>query len=284
MKGARTLAVGALMLAAACGDRPTLTMRYTPATGSSFHYNLEQEVAMRMDGDSFPGRAQQTLTIIVAFTQTVKGPAEGGTEVRLRVDSVGLSSPELPPQAMASAGAVLQGLETAIVFNERMQSVRSEVTDAGGAPPQLAAQISSSLRGASFPLPEGPIRVGQSWTVDVPAPTGQVPGLTQPLMLSMRQRLESFRVAGTDTIVTIAIATSFPKEPIRITLDSTEATLQLSGTLSGDQDYSLARHALLRSNVGGTVRTTTKGPALGENVVVIDQRMTLTLVGDSLTP
>lgn len=290
MKVVRAAAVVGVALTAACGDAPTLTLHYGPAVGSSFRYALEQQVTARMEGDSGSPDSKQDLTITIAFTQSVRGPVEGGIEVRLRVDSITLTSPQLPPQAMASATAMLRGLETAIVFDGRMQAVRSSVADPGGAPPQLAAQIASSLRGASFPLPEGPVRVGETWTVEAPAPTGQIPGLSQPLILTSRLRIDSFRVNGADTIVHIRIETSFPRDPIRLDFggppvdEDNPASLRVDGTLRGEQEYSLARHALVRSSLSGSVRTSMTGGSVGDGRMTLDQRLTMRLLEDAPTP
>lgn len=283
MKVVRAVAVAGLVGIAACGDATTLTLRYNPAAGTSFRYAMEQEVSVTMEGDSVPPDAKQNITIVIAFTQSVRGPVDGGTEVRLRVDSVTLSSPQLPPQAMASAGGMLRGLETAIVFDGRMQTVRSSVADPGGAPPQLAAQIGSSLRGASFPLPDGPVKVGETWTVEAPAPTGQIPGLTKPLMLTSRMRIDGFRVSGADTIVHIKIETSFPRDPIPLDFGA-DVTLRIDGTLHGEQEYSLARSALVMSTMAGKVRTSTTGGPIGANSMTLDQRLSLHLIEDAPTP
>ena len=283
MRAVRVLAVAGLGVMAACGDRPTINLRYAPAAGSSFRYMLEQDLEMHLEGDTAGSKVQQALGIRIHFVQTVQGPAEGGTEVHLRVDTVWMSSPEIPREVMQNAGRMLQGLTTAIVFDTRMRAVSQRVADPGGASERDAAMVSSSLRGASVPLPEGPVRIGESWTVEMPAPSGQVPGLTQPLMLKTRLKLQGLRVEGTDTIVTMKYETAFPREPIPISLDG-PGTLEIVGTLTGEQVYSMGRHALVNSTMGGSVRTTTKGAGLGENVVVVDQRMRMRLVEPAAAP
>lgn len=283
MKALRAVAAAMLIVSAGCGDAVTLQLRYAPAAGSMFNYEMEQNVSFKLEGDASAQSAEQTMSIIIVFTQSVTGPVEGGTEVRVRVDSVGLSSPQIPPDALRSAGTLLQGLETASVFDNRMQIVRSSVVQAGNAPPQLAAQLGASLRGATFALPEGPIRVGGTWTAETPAPTGQIPGLSKPLMLTSTMRLKSLRVEGADTIVTIAVETSFPKDPIQLDFEAT-ATVLVKGSLRGEQEYSLERHALTKAAMGGTVRVEAKGGAAGNTVSAIDQRFSMRLVGDGATP
>jgi hypothetical protein len=284
MKAVRVAALAGLVVLAACGDRTTLTLRFQPAEGASFRYALEQEVGMRVEGDSGSADGRQDITITIAFTQSVRGPVEGGTEVRLRVDSVTMSSPQLPPQLMANAAGMLRGLETAIVFDSRMQAVRSSVADPGRAPPQLAAQIASSLRGASFPLPEGPVRVGETWTVEAPAPTGQIPGLSGPLMLTSRLRIDRFRVDGADTVVHIRIETRFPEGPITLDTAMAGGSVRIEGKLEGEQEYSLSRQTLVTSTLGGTVRTSVSGGMLASGTFLLEQRMSMRLLEDTPAP
>jgi hypothetical protein len=279
MKAGQVVAVAALVLGAACGDRTTLTLQYRPAAGASFRYALEQAVALRPEGEP-DAAGGQDITIGLAFTQSVRGPVEGGTEIRLRVDSVSLASPQLPPEAMANAAGMLRGLETSIVFDARMQVVSSAVADPGGAPRQLAEQIASTLRGASFPLPDGPIRVGQTWSVEAPAPTGQIPGLSRPLMLTSRMRIDRLAVTGADTVVHIEVETAFPRDPITLDDPDGPAAVRFEGTLRGVQEYSLARQALVTATMGGKVRTSVEG----QGAYTLEQRMTMRLLEGAATP
>jgi len=282
MNAVRALPVVALALTA-CGDSTPLTLRYQPRAGSTFRYVLNQEVTIRAEGPEAGAADGQQLTIRIAFTQSVKGPVEGGIEVVVRVDSVAVTSPQFPSAAMSQATQMLQGLESHIVFDDRMQVVRSEVSDAAGVPPQLANQIVTGLRGASFPLPDHPLRVGESWSVDMAAPTG-VPGMTAPLKLRYTLTLKGVRASGADTVVRLALETSFPKEPISLGGDGPPSTMRFDGSLRGEQEYSLSRGAIVRVALSGSLRVSTSGGGLGEGAMVMDQRLGLELLESAATP
>jgi hypothetical protein len=277
MNAARAILALAL-LAAACGDKATVTLRYQPATGSSFHYVMNQDVTMKAEGD-----AEQQLAITIAFTQTVNGPAGGGLDVTLRVDSVQLSAPGAGNQAGAQASQMLRGLESHIVFDDRMQVLSSQISNAAGVPPQMASQIAAGLRGASFPLPDHPLAVGESWTVEMTAPTA-VPGLNRPLTLKYRITLKDLSTSGADSVAHFAVQTSFPKDPIEIDLGGQKATMTIDGSLKGDQRYSIVRDAIVSVDLQGTVRVGMRGGPMPEGTMVMDQRLRLTLLEGAATP
>src|SRR6185503_4873651 len=230
MNVVRAVPVVALALVA-CGDSTPITLHYHPQPGSTFRYVMNQDLTMKGEGPQ-AGEAQ-TLGIRIAFTQTVKGPTEGGIEIGVRVDSVGMSSPGLPPAAVAQATAMLRGLESRLVFDEHMKVISSEVSNAAGVPPQLANQIASGLRGASFPLPDRPLKVGESWSVDMAAPTG-LPGMSQPLQLHYEITLKEVKVTGADTVIRLGLETTFPKDPIPVAGQGGSGTIRMDGSMKGE--------------------------------------------------
>ena len=279
MKAVRAVSVVALALVA-CGDSTPITLHYHPQPGSTFRYIMNQDLTMRGEGEA-AGDSQQ-LNIRIAFTQTVKGPVEGGIEVALRVDSVGMTSPGMPAGAVNQATAMLRGLESRLVFDEHMKVVSSEVSDAGGVPPQIANQIASGLRGASFPLPDRPLKIGESWTVDMDAPTG-LPGMSQPLKLHYEITLKDVQVTGTDTVIRLALATTFPKDPIPVAGQGGSGTVQMDGSMQGEQQFSITRGTIVRVDMNGSLKVTSSG-GLGAGSMSMQQRLGLELLESSTTP
>jgi hypothetical protein len=66
-------------------------------------------------------------------------------------------------------------------------------------------------------------------------------------------------VAGTDTSVLFTVETSFPDDPIELEQQGQHVTMKLSGSLTGEQVYSLGRSAHIRSTMGGTMKINVGG-------------------------
>lgn len=283
MRAARLLPALAVLVVA-CGDSTPVTLRYRPPEGAVYRYAMTQEMAMRPDNGADAENAGGMMAIRVAFTQTVRGPADGGTAVDVRVDSVTFSAPQMDQNQMSGAMQMLRGLTSHLVFDEQMHVLRAEVAEGSRVPPQLAGQIASGLRGSSFPLPARPVQRGESWTEELAPPSGQIPGLSKPLMLRYRLTLEDVRAEGADTIVRLKIQTTFPTDPIPFEMGGASATMRIEGSLDGDQEYSITRGAILRVNLKGTIRITTSGSTMGDASLAMDQRLGLELLEGAGTP
>lgn len=280
MNVVRAVPVLALGLVA-CGDSTPITLHYHPKPGSTFRYVMNQDLTMQPEGGQ-QGVTPQQLTVRIAFTQTVKGPAEGGIAIAVRVDSVTMTSPGLPAEAVSQATAMLRGLESRLVFDEHMKVLSSAVSDAAGVPPQLANQIASGLRGASFPLPDRPLKVGESWSVEMAAPTG-LPGMSQPLQLHYEITLKDVTVTGADTVVRLGIETTFPKDPINVSGPDGNGTVTMDGRMKGDQEFSLTRGTIVRVDLSGSMKVTTAG-GVGVGAMKMEQRLGLELLGSQTAP
>src|SRR3989441_1724885 len=83
MPAARTLALAATVLVTVGGCRPgasgpKVTLRYHPPAGAAYHYALDQQNAMRIEGGPMSAMPEQTFRMKMYYTQLVKGPAAGG--------------------------------------------------------------------------------------------------------------------------------------------------------------------------------------------------------------
>jgi hypothetical protein len=132
----------------------------------------------------------------------------------------------------------------------------------------------------SFPLPEGRVGVGDSWTESIELPLGDLPGNPGPVRAASTFTVREIRAVGTDTTVILDVATTLPTEPIKVTMQGQEATFRLAGTLTGQQEFSFTRSMQQSGTVGGVVKMTMSGamPGAGDMTMSLDQRMTMRTV------
>ena len=265
MPSARALACTATLLATIGGCRggasgPKVTLRYHPPAGAAYHYALDQQNAMRFEGGPMGAVPEQTFRMRMYYTQLVKGPAPGGVAVTVTFDSTSLDAPGMGAGAMRPALDRMRGMRSDVVYDDRMHVLSAAFTGLTGAASPVTEQLGSSLKAMAFPLPEGPVGVGDSWVAEHELPLGrQALNASRPLKSRTRITLKEIQIAGADTSVVLGIETHFPDEPITLTQQGEggapqTGTLRLSGSLSGEQVYSLQRSAQVRAMMGGTIK------------------------------
>src|SRR5436853_5316721 len=219
MPGARSLALAAVALVTVGGCRggasgPKVTLRYHPPAGAAYHYALDQQNAMRIEGGPMSAMPEQTFRMRMYYTQLVKGPAQGGVAVTVTFDSTSLDAPGLGPGAMGPALDRMRGMKSDVVYDERMHVLSAAFTGLTGAPSPVTEQLGSSMKSMAFPLPEGPVGVGDSWVAEHELPLGhQALNASGPLKSRTKITVREIQIAGADTSVLLGIETSFPDEP-----------------------------------------------------------------------
>ncbi len=251
MPGARSLALAAVALVAAGACRggasgPKVTLRYHPPAGAAYHYALDQQNAMRIEGGQMSAMPEQTFRMRVYYTQQVNGPAQGGVAVTVTFDSTSLDAPGMGPGAMRPALDRMRGMRSDVVYDERMHVLSAAFTGLAGAPSPVTEQLGNSMKSMAFPLPEEPVGVGDSWVTEHELPLGQQ-----------------------------ALSTSAPlKSRTRITVKEIQV---VSGNLSGEQLYSLKRSAQVRAMMGGTIRMKSGAAGQPEMTMAMTQQTSLQL-------
>src|SRR5205807_1507237 len=120
--------------------------------------------------------------------------------------------------AMGRALDRMRGMKSDIVYDERMHVLSAAFTGLAGAPSLVTEQLGSSMKGMAFPLPEGPVGVGDSWVAEHELPLGQQAlNASRPLKSRTRITLKEIQIAGADTSVVLGIETHFPDDPITLT-------------------------------------------------------------------
>ena len=291
MPPARALACTATLLATIGGCRggasgPKVTLRYHPPAGAAYHYALDQQNAMRFEGGPMGAVPEQTFRMRMYYTQLVKGPAPGGVAVTVTFDSTSLDAPGMGAGAMRPALDRMRGMRSDVVYDDRMHVLSAAFTGLTGAASPVTEQLGSSLKAMAFPLPEGPVGVGDSWVAEHELPLGrQALNASRPLKSRTRITVKEIQIAGADTSVVLGIETHFPDEPITLTQQGEggapqTGTLRLSGSLSGEQVYSLQRSAQVRAMMGGTIKMKIGSAGQPETTMAMTQQTSLQLTQD----
>src|SRR5207253_4592130 len=105
---------------------------------------------------------------------------------------------------------------------------------------------------------------------------------SRPLKSRTRITVKEIQIAGADTSVVLGIETHFPDDPITLTQRGEggapqTGTLRLSGSLSGEQVYSLQRSAQVRAMMGGTIKMKSGTAGQPETTMAMTQQTSLQL-------
>lgn len=273
---AAVLSALAATLGCGRGDARKVTLTYHPPAGAVYHYTLDQYFDITFAGDSTAKMPEQQMAMHMQFTQTVNGPTKGGIGVTARVDSTRLDSPLMAANPARQALNNIVGLTSAIVYDTSMNVVHAELVNAGAQPSPLAQQFGKSLKEAAFPLPTEAVGVGDSWTVEVEAPLGEMTGGSS-FKAKTKLTVKEIDTSGLDTTLRVALETTFPSEPIKVMQDGHVLTLKLSGRLTGEQRFSVLRGAVLRSARSGTVSIHMRGGMAGADGTTVTAKQSTTL-------
>ena len=282
MKVVRVVAVAGLAAFATCGGAPTVTLRYRPPAGQTLEYVMDQDVTIRIESSPRRAAERQDMRMHFEVAQRVKGPVANGTEISVRINRADVDFPQLPPEARSLAARMLQGLEMRTVYDDRMRLLSAEMVSQGRSV-ELTNQITGGLLGGAFPLPERPVRAGQSWEGEIASPMGEMPGVDKPMKVQYKIRLARIRQSITDTVARFDVEVSFPTDPIPIAEGGGTGTLTMAGSLKGDMEYSITRSALLHTSLNGSVRMTSDKPG-SEGTIVVDLRLDVLLLDTGTKP
>ena len=152
-----------------------------------------------------------------------------------------------------------------------------------GTPSPVTEQLGSSMKSMAYPLPEGPVGVGDSWVAEHELPLGrQALSTSRPLKSRTKITVKEIQIAGADTSVLLGIETSFPDDPITLTQQGEGGApetgmLRVTGNLSGEQLYSLTRSAQVRAMMGGTIKMKSAAKGQPEMTMAMTQQTSLQL-------
>jgi hypothetical protein len=265
--------------AAGASNAAPVTLRFRPAAGTLNRYVYEQRVTIQADsGTPLP---PQDVTLRIYLTQAVGAGEADGIPVTSTIDSVSLDNGALPASFLEAVEGRARGLQTVTVLDQRMRTVRHEVVNRSGLDAGRLDAFEQGTSGLAFPLPEGPVRVGDSWTVTTRLPTGQMlPGTAGPLEAATTLTVRQVRIAGSDTAVLLDVESRLPEAPISVDMGIGRSALRLSGTLAGEQEFSVSRGTVLRASMAGEIRVEMSGGIAGDRTMgmTLDQRLTIRML------
>ena len=151
-----------LAVAACGGGGPKVALRYHPPAGAVYHYALEQRTEVGIASGPLAAMGKQRLFMRVHFTQTVRGPTTGGTEVGVVFESIEMEMPGVSPDLIARELAKMKGLRSTTVYDESGKIVRSNFEQAPGVPPDLTKEMSTGVQAMTFGFPDHPVGKGDS--------------------------------------------------------------------------------------------------------------------------
>jgi hypothetical protein len=258
-----------LAVALACKGReqpPTpvttkILLRYHPPAGAVYHYVLEQTSRFAPETASVADSSALTSMTLV-FSQAVGGRTTEGIPVTMTLDSSGVASPMLNPAAAASAAAQLRGLRLTAVFDDQLRLVRNDLSALNRLPVLVREQVQLGVRAAALPFPEQPVGAGDGWTNETELPFAQLASGT-PLSVASRITVRSISVARGDTTVLLGVETALPDRPLQFNFGGQTVTVTLRGGITGEQDFSLTRGAVVSGSLGGTIHLNVTGGFFG---------------------
>lgn len=254
-----------------------ILLRYHPPAGASYAYLLDQ--TSRIAPDTFTTDTGSQNSMHLALRQTIGAVSPDSVPVTATLDSARVASPMLSPTAAQDAAQRLRGVHLTAVFDDRQRLIRDDWSGVRRLPGVIADQLQLVFRAAALALPEDSVRTGDSWTNTVVLPFGQVAG-GAPLIAKTKVQVRELSVLGADTIVRLGVETGVPDRPLRFTFGGQAITVALSGTITGEQVFSLTRGAIVEANLGGTMLVRVTGGMFGPHGMTmrVDQQGVMRLV------
>lgn len=254
-----------------------ILLRYHPPAGATYAYRLDQ--TSRIGPDSAAADSSNQNVLHLAFHQTIGVVTPDSVAVTATLDSARVSSPMLSPAAARDAAQRLQGVQLKALVDQQQRVIRDDWSGIRRLPGVVGDQLQLVFRAAALALPDQPVGSGDSWTNNIELPFGQVAG-GAPLTAKTRISVEDLRVVRGDTIARLIVATGVPDRPMRFSFGGQSITVQLMGTITGNQTFSVTRGALVDANLGGTILVRVRGGMFGPQGMTmrVDQQGAMQLV------
>src|SRR5438552_17092949 len=193
------------------GGGPKVARRSCPQEGSHYHFGVEQHTTVSAESGPLARMGQQQILMRLYFTQTVKGPVNGGTEVDVVFETITMEIPGMPSNIAGGALAGLQGMHGTLVIDERGKVIRSDFAKAPSVSPDMAKRLAAGVNAMAFGFPEQRVGRGDSWTFTSELLLDHVTGITASTtaVASTTLTVRDRRVAGAGISVGLDIISAF---------------------------------------------------------------------------
>jgi len=215
------LAIACSLLAAAAAAQP-VSLRIHPRAGDTLHTRLEQRMEVSGADEDGDPRGRPIATSVVIDSRTiVQSSFATSTVVLTIVDSADMHTTDVHgADQIAAAERMLRGqrLLLQLATDGSVENAR----DAGGRP--VPRDLADAMSAMPAVFPRSPVRVGDSWTREMPLPSSGPLGARGMGYVRARFRLDSLSRGGRVAFVSMQgdIKPSSESEGVR-----------LSGTIKG---------------------------------------------------
>jgi hypothetical protein len=257
------LTVSLACAALGCGSDKVL-LRYHPKANSTHRYALDEQMKLAGAGAAAQLPAMD-MGMSVQLRERVGESNRGGvtgTAVTWSVDTLTFRAPagmDAASPALASQIARVKAMSFDLVYDDRRIPLHVQVHDPLGEASAEGRRVTGNVEMFNYPLPVAPVGKGDHWRVETEIPLPQAGG---PISVQSVLTVKDITVADGDTTVVFTVSTQFPDRPIAISGMGRTMTMKLSGTITGEQAFSLSQGMVLDAAVGGTIKMAMAVPGL----------------------
>jgi len=263
-----------------CGGDKVL-LRYHPKANTTHRYVLDEQMKLAVAGPPAQLPAMD-MGMSVQLRERVGEPSRngagvGGTAVSWSVDTLTFRAPagiDAASPALAAQMARVKAMSFDLVYDDRRIPLRVQVHDPLGAASAEGRRVTGNVEMFNYPLSVEPVGTGDHWRVETDIPLPEAGG---PISVQSVLTVKDITVAAGDTTVVFGVSTQFPDQPIAISRMGRTMTMKLSGTITGEQTFSLSQGMVLDATVSGTIKMAMAVPGLPAVPIALSLDMQATL-------
>jgi hypothetical protein len=246
-----------------CGSDKVL-LRYHPKANTTHRYALDEQMKLAVAGAPAQLPAMD-MGMSVQVRERVGEPSRGGvagTAVSWSVDTLTFRAPagmDVASPALASQIARVKAMSFDLVYDDRRIPLHVQVHDPLGEASAEGRRVTGNVEMFNYPLPVEPVGKGDHWRVATDLPLPEAGG---SISVQSVLTVKDITVAAGDTTVVFLVSTQFPDQPIAISRMGRTMTMKLSGTITGEQTFSVSQGMVLDATVSGTIKMAMAVPGL----------------------